>query len=52
MIELEEDAAFPFRFDEDNGKFTQYTGMSLRDWFAGQALSAILGRQRRRLDFR
>lgn len=30
--------AFPYRDDDDAGGFDQYTGMSLRDWFAGQPI--------------
>lgn len=33
--------AFPFEIEHGDGSFTNYTGMTLRDWFAGQALSSI-----------
>lgn len=33
--------AFPYRHDGGDGSNTQYRGMSLRDWFAGQALAGM-----------
>lgn len=34
--------AFPLRGVDSNGFYTPYqTGMTLRDWFAGQALGAV-----------
>jgi hypothetical protein len=47
MSEAENPPAFPAqRYEEsafgDNGAFIDYPGMSLRDWFAGQALSGML----------
>jgi hypothetical protein len=36
--------AFPHEsYDADAGMDTVKTGMSLRDWFAGQALDAVIG---------
>lgn len=34
--------AFPFPSDDGPGQFPPARGMSLRDWFAGQALAGIL----------
>lgn len=34
--------AFPFSIDERFGKTVTHHGMSLRDWFAGKALSGIV----------
>jgi hypothetical protein len=31
--------AFPFEERDANGQFRQFSGMTLRDWFAGQALN-------------
>lgn len=34
--------AFPFVMENEGGEFVE-PGMSLRDWFAGQALAAVIG---------
>ena len=34
--------AFPLTFDEPDGSKTVQLGMTMRDWFAGQALVGIL----------
>lgn len=34
--------AFPWREEDGAGGYNQHVGMSLRDWFAGQALEGIL----------
>lgn len=36
--------AFPFEYEGDGGQTIPHKGMSLRDWFAGQALSSIPNR--------
>lgn len=42
MKPLDVQHAFPSKFDLGDGTRFIYTGMTLRDWFAGQALSGIL----------
>lgn len=39
--ELEGGPAFPFEYDAGFGERQACTGMSLRDWFAGQALCSL-----------
>lgn len=34
--------AFPVTEEDSSGQFRQFYGMTLRDWFAGQALAGIL----------
>ena len=34
--------AFPWREEDGEGGYNQHVGMSLRDWFAGQALAGIM----------
>ena len=34
--------AFPWREEDGQGGYDQHVGMSLRDWFAGQALAGAL----------
>ena len=34
--------AFPYRDEDGEGGFDQYSGISMRDWFAGQALNGII----------
>jgi len=34
--------AFPFKDEDGQGGFHQNPGMTLRDWFAGQAVNGIL----------
>jgi len=34
--------AFPFRDEGCDGTFDQFTGMTLRDYFAGQAMNGII----------
>lgn len=34
--------AFPWREEDGGGGYCQHKGMSLRDWFAGQALTGIV----------
>jgi hypothetical protein len=36
--------AFPLREEDGGGGYYQHVGMSLRDWFAGQALAGWLAR--------
>jgi len=36
--------AFPFTYEDGGGGFIQHTGMTLRDWFAGQALAGLLAK--------
>jgi len=38
----EHQPAFPLRVDFGDGSYHQYYGMTLRDWFAGQAMQATL----------
>jgi hypothetical protein len=32
--------AFPFEYENENGVRFSHNGMSMRDWFAGQALAS------------
>lgn len=34
--------AFPGQYDHGNGVIERWSGMTLRDWFAGQALAGYL----------
>ena len=34
--------AFPYRDEDGEGGFDQYSGISMRDWFAGQALAGTV----------
>ncbi len=36
--------AFPFEYEGEGGQRITHKGMSLRDWFAGQALTSIPAR--------
>lgn len=36
--------AFPFNYEGDGGQQVTHQGMSLRDWFAGQAIASIPNR--------
>lgn len=36
------EAAFPYMFDGGEQKISTHPGMSLRDWFAAQALPTVL----------
>jgi len=42
MSALNGGPAFPFREEDGAGGYDQHVGMSLRDWFAGQALLGIM----------
>ena len=42
MSPLNGGPAFPWREEDGAGGYDQHVGMSLRDWFAGQALFGIM----------
>ena len=33
--------AFPYREQDNNGQYRDHFGLTMRDWFAGQALAAM-----------
>ena len=39
-------SAFPYHIDESAIHVTDFPGMTLRDWFAGQALAGMIGTER------
>lgn len=41
MSPLNGGPAFPWREEDGAGEYRQHEGMSLRDWFAGQALNGF-----------
>jgi hypothetical protein len=42
MTKHDNPKAFPLPHFEQNGKFFYQDGMTLRDWFAGQAMAALI----------